>query len=163
MFRQIILLAAALVVVGSAGAGVAHADDRASGALMHSAGGSVGEFEFDPVGEKVRLYDAQPDGWGMLVELWWDGKLRRWCYNTKGAGTTQKCNFKIPEGKRITFYLAEISWAWFKCKRQGCGKRKHMWAGPNRWGCQVAPKRWPCGYPGPINTAPETNDFRGVS
>ncbi len=130
---------------------------------MTSEGGEVGHFTFDPVGEKVRLYDAQPDNWGMLVELWWGGKLRRWCYNTKGAGSFAKCNFRIPDGTKITFYLAEISHAWFNCKRRGCGKRTHMWAGPTRNGCQVAPKGWPCGYPGPTGTAPETNDFTGVA
>jgi hypothetical protein len=139
----------------------ASAENSASGALMHSEGGAVGDFEFDPVGEKVTLYDAQPDDWGMLVELWWGGRLQRWCYNTKGANSEQKCDFQIPDGQNITFYIAEISYAWFNCKRQGCGKRKHMWAGPTRNGCQVAPKGWPCGYGGPTGTAPESLDFRG--
>ena len=161
VLRKIAAGAIAILVLGMLTAAAASADDAAQGSLMISTGGSVGQFEFDPVGEKVSLYDAQPDDWGMLVELWWGGKLQRWCYNTKGASTNQHCNFEIPDGTNITFYLAEISHAWFNCKRQGCGKRKHMWAGPDRNGCQVAPKGWPCGYGGPTGTAPETNDFRG--
>jgi hypothetical protein len=161
VFKKFMAAGIAVLALSLAAATNASAGNSAMGALMTSEGGSLGDFEFNPIGERVRLYDAQPDKWGMLVELWWDGKLRRWCYNTKGASTDQKCNFEIPEGKDITFYLSEISWAWFKCKRQGCGKRTHMWAGPSRNGCQVAPKGWPCGYPGPTGTAPETLDFRG--
>jgi hypothetical protein len=163
MFKKILAAGITALALSLAATAGAHAENDASGALMTSEGGAVGEFTFNPAGEKVRLYDAQPDRWGMLLELWWDGKLRRWCYNTKGANSSQRCDFNIPEGKRITFYLAEISWAWFDCKRQGCGKRKHMWAGPTRNGCQVAPKGWPCGYPGATGTAPETLDFRGVA
>jgi hypothetical protein len=150
----------ALGALGALGAAEASAANDAGGSLMISTGGSVGDFRFDPDGEKVELYDAQPDNWGMLLELWWGGKLRRWCYNTKGASTFQRCDFKIPEGRNITFYLAEISHAWFNCKRQGCGKRRHMWAGPSSHGCAVAPKGWPCGYPGELSPgiAP---DFRG--
>jgi hypothetical protein len=70
-------------------------------------------------------------------------------------------NSRAISRQNITFYLAEISYAWFNCKRQGCGKRKHMWAGPSSNGCQFAPKGWPCGYGGPTGTAPETLDSRG--
>jgi hypothetical protein len=78
---------------------------------VDSRGGSVGEFEFDPVGEQVSVYDAQPDGWGMLVELWWASKLQRWCYSTKGASSFRHCDFKIPDGRNIGFYIAQIGWA----------------------------------------------------
>ena len=161
MLKKIGVAAIAALALSLAVTASASAENDASGSLMISTGGEVGHFTFNPVGEKVSLYDAQPDRWGMLLELWYDGKLRRWCYNTKGASSYQKCNFNIPEGKDITFYLSEISWAWFNCKRKGCGKRKHMWAGQNRNGCQVAPKGWPCGYGGPTGTAPETFDFFG--
>jgi hypothetical protein len=159
VLKTVIALAVALFALGAADA---RADDDANAELMISTGGSVGYFDFDPVGEKVKLYDAQPDHWGMLVELWWGGKLRRWCYNTKGAGASQHCNFKIPDGTRIQFSIAEISSAWFNCKRQGCGKRTHMWAGPSRNGCSFAPKGWPCGYGGGISTG-KGADFHGVA
>jgi hypothetical protein len=158
--RTIIAAAFASLALGLLAAADARAENRASGSLMISTGGEVGHFEFDPLDEKVELYDAQPDKWGMLVELWWGGRLQRWCYNTKGASTYQTCDFNIPEGRDITFYAAEISWAWFGCKRQGCGKRKHMWTGPSSNGCQVAPKGWPCGYGGSIGTGDDP-DFRG--
>ena len=119
MLQKIVAAGIATLALGMLSAAEASADNRASGALMHSEGGEVGHFEFDPVGEKVRVYDAQPDDWGMLVELWWGGK------------------------------------------RKGCGKRKHMWAGPSSNGCQFAPKGWPCGYGGPTGTAQNTLDFRG--
>ena len=166
MLHKIVAAGIAALALGMLTAAQASAqnDDPASGVLMDTGAGAVGEFEFRPFGEKVSLRDSRPDGWGMLLELWWDGKLRRWCYNTKGGDAgPQKCDFEIPEGKKITFYLAEISYAWFKCKRQGCGKRKHMWAGPSSNGCQVAPKGWPCGYGGATGTAEETNDFRGTA
>jgi len=160
MLRKLVAAGIATVALGLLGTAAASAENRAGASLMISTGGAVGQFEFDPVGEKVSLYDAQPDDWGMLLELWWDGKLQRWCYNTKGASTFQHCDFNIPDGRNITFYLAEISHAWFNCKRQGCGKRRHMWAGPSSSGCAVAPKRWPCGYGGGLSPGVEP-DFRG--
>jgi hypothetical protein len=160
MLKTLLAAGIATVALGLMGTADARAENLAGAGLMISTGGSVGHFRFDPVGEKVELYDAQPDGWGMLVELWWGGRLRRWCYNTKGASSFQHCNFEIRDGRDITFHLAEISYAWFDCKRQGCGKRKHMWASPDRNGCQVAPKGWPCGYGGELSPGIEA-DLRG--
>jgi hypothetical protein len=162
VLKKLVAAGIATLALGLLAAAEASADNAAQGSLMTSEGGSVGSFEFDPVGEKVSVYDAQPDDWGMLAELWWGGKLQRWCYNTNGASSYEHCNFKIRDGRNITFYLAEISSAWFNCKpREGCGKRKHMWAGPSSNGCQGAPKGWPCGYAGATGTSPLTNDFRG--
>ena len=160
MLKKLAAAGLAALAITLVSAAVARAEDDADGVLMTSTGGSVGEFEFFPVGEKVRVYDAQPDRWGMLVELWWGGKLRRWCWNTKGASSDQWCDFSIPDGRDIGFYIAEISYAWFNCKRQGCGKRRHMWAGASGNGCAFAPKGWPCGYGGGISSGKDA-DFSG--
>jgi hypothetical protein len=117
----------------------------------------LADFKFDPLDERVRVADRARNRYGTLVELWWGGKLQRWCWNTKGAGRTQECNFEIPEGQAISFFVAEIDRRWFFCDPwMGCGKRRHSWAGPfDRNGCEASGYADPCSF--------GEGDFRGVA
>ena len=155
MLQKIVLASLATLALGLLPAAVAHAGDPADGELRtfvdegeNSFNQELLDFKFDPDGEKVRVHDSDTNGYGALVELWWGGELQRWCYNTKGGGRNQNCNFEIPDGQQIRFYVAEISWAWFDCPRaQGCGKRRHHWAGPfDQSGCEANGYNEPCAF-----------------
>jgi hypothetical protein len=56
VLKKILAAGIAILALGLLTATDASADNDAEGALMISSGGSVGDFEFDPVGEKVRVY-----------------------------------------------------------------------------------------------------------
>jgi hypothetical protein len=146
----------ALGLVLAAGAGAA---DRAGGVLLLNTGQEetepLGDFRFNPRGEHVWVRDLENNGWGVLVELWWGGRLQRWCYNIDGPGTTQECNLSIPDGAEITFFIAEIDDDNFpdldrNARREallaGEGKRPRVWAGPSsRNGCWASSFTYPCG------------------
>ena len=144
------------------GAGGERRGRRSSAARPPGIPRFLGEFGFFPKGDKVHLWDASPNNWGVLVELWWGGKLRRWCWNAKGGLTNQVCDFEIPEGRNIRFFIAEFKRdQWRRCAPiRGCGKRTHHWAGPDgNDGCRANRWRPPCGFT--HRTVSGENDFRG--
>jgi hypothetical protein len=136
----------AAIALSLSPAGTALAEDGARGTLQQAegvlAGGNLvweyrdlGDFRFNPRGEHVYVRDRFKDDWGILVELWWGGKLRRWCWNTKGANRgASHCDFNIKERQSITFFIAEAKKReWKKSDPSvGRGKRKDYWWGPNR-------------------------------
>jgi hypothetical protein len=94
---------------------------------------AVGTFSFFPHGEHVTVTDNCADGWSIVVELWYcraaeqrrtcNGdhgrasrpRLQHTCWRDKGAGSgvpgmegqASECNFAIPEGTRITLFIAQ--------------------------------------------------------
>jgi hypothetical protein len=155
VLRKIVVAMIATVALGLLPAAGASAADPAEGALyeLQDEGHQrfkqqLVDFEFNPLDERVSVHDRDRNGWGALVELWWGGKLRRWCWNTKGAGREQECNFEIPEGQSIRFFVAEIDKGWFFCDPwMGCGKRERSWAGPfDQSGCESSGYRDPCAF-----------------
>lgn len=150
MLKKIVVAVIATLAFGLVPVAAAGAADPAEGKLFYLDDEFKEEklrFSFDPQDEKVRLHDSDTNGYGALVELWWGGKLQRWCYNTKGGGRDQKCDFEIPDGQSIRFYVAEITSHWFDCKRKGCGKRRHFWAGPfDQNGCEANGYNDPCAF-----------------
>jgi hypothetical protein len=167
VFRKIVIAGIAAFALGLVPAGPALAADSAGATLMENSqipthdceridpeaepgdlGECLAEFAFFPEGERLLVTDRNRNGWGVLVELWWGGKLRRWCWNTKGYDTAQECNFKIKDGRNIRFFIVEFhKRVWDDCRpSKGCGKRQHFWAGPfDRSGCAVARENEPCG------------------
>jgi hypothetical protein len=143
VLRKFTAAGIAAMALGLVQAGPALADDPggygAFGNLLRDEGPRLAHFDFDPYGEHVTVSDDFEDDWGVLVELWWGGKLRRWCWNTSGEGTDHDCNFDIKEGRNINFFIAEAHKdLWKKCApADGCGKRRHFWAGENGSGCGV--------------------------
>jgi hypothetical protein len=151
MIKQLIVAGLTAAALAFMPVSSAQAGNRAEGGFEAKTGGApkyLGEFSFYPRGNRVDVYDAYGDNWEVLVELWWGGKLRRWCYNRQGGLTTQTCHFKIRSGQNIRFFIAEIEYdVWKHCKRRGCGKRRHFWAGPfGRDGCRANRFRAPCAY-----------------
>jgi hypothetical protein len=138
MIGKVLVGAVATLALTLALAGPAPAANNAAGDLVNDnfdgcggEGSCYAKFAFDAKGERVFISDEHKNGWGVLLELWWGGKLRRWCWG-------QQCDFKIPEGQNIEFFVAEFHKRdWDKCApSRGCGKRTHYWAGPNgRDGC----------------------------
>jgi hypothetical protein len=159
MFKKAVALALAVTALGLVATGSAAADKEAHGNIeqgeyISSPPGAVwkyhklGAFKFKPRGEKVVVDDQVKNGWSILVELWWGGKLRRVCWDSTLGGVyrgnrAHTCNFKIPDGRRITFFIAEArKRTWKRCWRRGktawyapsgpCGKNPGIWWGPNR-------------------------------
>jgi hypothetical protein len=155
-WRRAALLALAL---GLATAAPALADKEAHGEIeqgeyLSSPPGAVweyhslGAFRFNPRGEKVVVDDRAKDEWSILVELWWGGKLRRVCWDNTQRGVyrgtrAHTCDFKIRDGQKITFFIAEAKKrVWKRCWRRGktawyapngpCGKNPGVWWGPGR-------------------------------
>jgi hypothetical protein len=161
--KRIAVAVMATLALGLLPATSAGAADDAEGSLREFPGHErLGDFYFNPRGERMLVNDRQKNGWGILVELWWGGELRRWCWNTKGFGDFQECNFSIPEGRNISFFVAEFDGratrlgprARREALRRGEGKRLHVWAGAGEPdGCRVSGWREPCGY--------GAGDFRG--
>jgi hypothetical protein len=150
VLRKFVVAVGATLAFGLLPAAAADAADRAAGKLFYLDEEFKEEklrFDFYPKDEKVSLHDSDTNGYGALVELWWGGRLQRWCYNTRGGGRDQDCDFEIPEGQQIRFYVAEITRKWLDCKREGCGKRTHFWAGPfGQNGCESNGYNDPCAF-----------------
>jgi hypothetical protein len=164
MFKRLLVAGIAALALGLVPAGPALAEDYAEGDLWRDGAGThLASFDFYPDGERVFVDDEYRDDWGVLVELWWGGKLQRWCWNTNGYSdevvTTEKCNFDIKDGTDITFYIALADkYEWKQCDPEdGCGKRKNFWAGQDNWGCNVTRDNevLPCAEPD------EASDFWG--
>ena len=143
MFTRFLVVGVAALALGLLLASPALAANDARGYLFRDGSGTMlADFEFVAKGEHVYVNDDYKDDWGVLVELWWDGKLRRWCWNTKSAASEfpAHCNFAIKDGKDITFYIALADrFEWKQCEpEEGCGKRKNFWAGADlASGCDV--------------------------
>jgi hypothetical protein len=141
MFYKLLIGGVGALALTLALAGPAPAANVAAGDLVDDnfSGCDTGEgscyakFGFQPKDELVFVSDENKNGWGVLLELWWDGKLQRWCWG-------QQCDFEIPEGQNIEFFITEFHKRdWDKCdESRGCGKRTHYWAGPRgRDGCNA--------------------------
>jgi hypothetical protein len=94
-----------------------------------------GTFTFHAFGETMEVTDACADGWSIVVELWYcsapsqrtkcngnEGlaslpKLHHTCWADRGAGVTGHCDFSIPEGTRITLFIAQAHHR--SCTRKG--------------------------------------------
>jgi hypothetical protein len=127
LLGAVVLLVHAVLAAGPAQAGPASALEG----FCPSTGQQdvLGAFGFAPYDELVHVEDDCADGWSIVVELWWDSRLRRTCWATKGAGTDNWCDFEIPEGKKIWFYIAQARRSTCKQHRpdRNCAKRR--WGG----------------------------------
>jgi hypothetical protein len=152
MFRKAVALALAVSALGLVAASSATAGSGANGILTEPKDSRpLGKFRFRPGKETVAVHDRWVDSWSVLVELWWGGKLRRVCWDSTlrshNGLRRHTCDFSIPEGKRITFFMAEArKRVWKKCWVRGkrawrlrngsraCGKRPGYWVGEKRQG-----------------------------
>ena len=133
------LILAVTLVLGLATPALAQ-DAPAQGLLVRPNDAKLAEFTYKPYGERVQLTDHAANRWGVLLEVWYGGKLQRWCYAADGR--SQRCNFSIKDGRNLRFFIAEFDKSrWDDCApSKGCGKRPHYWGGPGRMDCsETAP------------------------
>lgn len=114
---------------------------------------------------RIQVFDEFTDGWSVMVELWWGGRLRAVCFDANTAENPAPgfCRPRVPNGMPVTLFIAESSrplwrkcWDWSKRKRawqrtgspwcgqpiHGHGKRQDYWGGPGRiW--TGPPGDWP--------------------
>ncbi|MBO0747650.1 MAG: hypothetical protein J2O47_04835 [Acidimicrobiaceae bacterium] len=105
---------------------------------------------------RIQVFDDATDGWSVMVELWWGGKLRSVCFDANTAANPAPgfCRPFAPNGSPVTLFIVETHqsvwkacWtrrhhAWVpdpRAKQQVCdtpgqlrGKRVDYWGGPGR-------------------------------